>query len=292
MEIFPNYYEKFNCIADKCKHSCCIGWEIDIDDDTMDFYNSLDTELGEKIRANIEGDPPHFALKERDRCPFLNGKGLCDIILSCGESALCEICTLHPRFKNFYENYEEVGLGLCCEEAVRVILDTDEKFEIEIPSLATDDERDFLEIRGTVFDILQDRESSILTRFEELAEMFSLKFNFSISKLRDKYLSLERLDEKWGEELLKLKEFDKSVFDKYPIYFEQLAVYFVFRHFYEGDMRENVNFALMSCYVLGAMWSRCADKEKMFDLVRRYSSEVEYSEENLDMIRGYLYEKR
>ena len=43
-EIFPNYYDKFKCIADKCRHSCCIGWEIDIDDDTMELYNSIGDE--------------------------------------------------------------------------------------------------------------------------------------------------------------------------------------------------------------------------------------------------------
>ena len=30
----PEYYKQFQCIADKCTHSCCIGWEIDIDEIT------------------------------------------------------------------------------------------------------------------------------------------------------------------------------------------------------------------------------------------------------------------
>jgi hypothetical protein len=47
--VAPDYYEKFKCIADKCKHSCCIGWEIDIDEDTMDLYESIDGEFGEKL---------------------------------------------------------------------------------------------------------------------------------------------------------------------------------------------------------------------------------------------------
>ena len=29
--IVPDYYKEFSCIADHCRHSCCIGWEIDID---------------------------------------------------------------------------------------------------------------------------------------------------------------------------------------------------------------------------------------------------------------------
>ena len=121
-EIFPNYYKKFKCIADKCKHSCCIGWEIDIDEDTMDLYNSLDSEFAKKIRSNIEGDQPHFILKENARCPFLNDNGLCDIILELGDGAISDICYLHPRFSNFYEDFIETGLGLCCEEAARIIL--------------------------------------------------------------------------------------------------------------------------------------------------------------------------
>ncbi len=24
----PDYYTEFKCIADKCTHSCCVGWEI------------------------------------------------------------------------------------------------------------------------------------------------------------------------------------------------------------------------------------------------------------------------
>ena len=97
-EVFPNYYNKFKCIADKCKHNCCIGWEIDIDEDTMDSYDCLDNDFGKKIRECIEGEEPHFVMKDDGRCPFLNDKGLCDIIIEYGDGAICDICYLHPRF--------------------------------------------------------------------------------------------------------------------------------------------------------------------------------------------------
>ena len=292
MEVFPNYYKDFSCIADRCKHSCCIGWEIDVDEATNEFYNSLDTPMGEIIRANIEGEIPHFILKENDRCPFFNDKGLCDIILNCGESALCDICTLHPRFKNFYSDFEETGLGLCCGEAVRVILNSNEKFEIEIPDTDDVEEKEFFKIRQGIFDLLQDRDEAMLFRFENLARAYGLNFDFEPDELINEYLSLERLDENWTEELEKLKgkTLDKGIFDKYPICFEQLAVYFIFRHLsealYDGDIRGKVNFTLKGCFLLGMMWSLNEDKEKMFDLVRMYSSEVEYSEENLEKMRG------
>ena len=31
----PDFYRDFHCIADRCSDSCCIGWEIDIDPDTL-----------------------------------------------------------------------------------------------------------------------------------------------------------------------------------------------------------------------------------------------------------------
>ena len=283
-QIFPNYYKKFKCIADKCRHSCCIGWEIDIDEDTMDYYNSLEGEFAEKIRANIEGDIPHFVLKEGERCPFLNEKGLCDIICKLGEDAICDICYLHPRFSNFYDEFTETGLGLCCEEAVRIILTEKEKFYIEIPKSAK--EQPFFKERDEVFKLLQDRDATMLERLNRLAERYNMKFNFSNDALYELYMSLERLDKDWEKELEKLKNANTgTVFERedLQVFFEQLACYFVFRHFESG-----VGFTLLSCFVIGAICSRCESFETMLDVVRMYSSEIEYCEENVEKLQAFL----
>lgn len=289
-EVYPNYYNKFLCIADKCKHSCCIGWEIDIDEDTMDIYNSLNTPMGEKIRSNIEGDIPHFKLTKDDRCPFLNENGLCDIILECGDGAISDICYLHPRFSNFYSSFTETGLGLCCEEAVRVILSETEKFKIDLPNeKVLPKEKELFEVRQNVFDILQSRNKSIKERFLCLAEMFGLEFKFDTKKLVKVYNQLERLDEKWTEEINSLTdfEFNGRIFEnaEFQIFFEQLSVYFVFRHLVpESNFESRIKFVLMSCWFIGALCEKSGyDKDKMFDLVRMYSSEIEYSEDNLEL---------
>lgn len=285
MEVFPNYYDKFKCIADRCRHSCCIGWEIDIDDDTMELYGSLEGELADKIRANIVGEIPHFVLGKDERCPFLNEKGLCDIITEYGDGAICDICYLHPRFYNFYTSFEEVGLGLSCEEAVRVILTENEKFSVEIPDCVTKEDKKILEVRQKIFDLLQNRKKTVGERFSVLAKRFG--FEFCAEEVYKLYISLERLDEKWGEELERIKNFEEDVFEdeKFGVFFEQLACYFVFRHF-KGNTNE-IKFALLSCYVIGAL---CLNKDfkEALDVVRMYSSEIEYSEENTDIILKYL----
>ena len=281
----PNYYEKFRCIADKCRHSCCIGWEIDIDADTMELYSSLEGELADKIRENITGETPHFVLRENDRCPFLTANGLCEIISCYGEDALCDICYLHPRFQNDYETFTETGLGMCCEEASRIILSCEERFSVDTPRDITASERQFFAQRQTVFDVLQNREFTIKQRLDNLAQMYGLSLDFPIKTLCDKYLSLERLDECWTDILntVRDKDFDESIFTNknYQIPFEQLSVYFVFRHFACGlkgiPYSSIINFVLMSSYLIGAVWSCGYD---ITDSARMYSSEIEYSDEN------------
>ena len=93
MKLFaPSYYKNFKCIADKCKHSCCIDWEIDIDESTQKLYSELCGGYGEKIKSSITGDGiAHFKLCENNRCPHLDNNGLCKIITEYGEDYLCEI---------------------------------------------------------------------------------------------------------------------------------------------------------------------------------------------------------
>lgn len=283
-EVFPNYYEKFKCIADKCRHNCCIGWEIDIDKDTMDLYNSLDGEFADKIRSNIEGKIPHFVLGEGERCPFLNDRGLCDIILKLGDGAICDICFLHPRFRNFYDDFTETGLGLCCEEAARIILTDKEKFVVEVPESLADN--DFFKERKEVFEILQDRSVTMYERLRQLCRKYGFEFRFSNKELYDFYMSLERLEVSWESELKKLKDAeDGEIFKRedLQIFFEQLACYFIFRHFKSG-----IGFAILSCWVLGAICSSCETFDKMLDVVRMYSAEIEYCEENIRKVTMFM----
>ena len=66
-----------------------------------------------------------------ERCPFLNEENLCELICRLGEKSLCEICKEHPRFYAWMGEWKEAGLGLCCEEAVRLLLENQEKLEFE-----------------------------------------------------------------------------------------------------------------------------------------------------------------
>ncbi len=119
----PEYYSRFRCIASECRNTCCAGWEIDIDPESLSRYQRMTGEFGSRVKRSISLDgAPHFILSDHERCPLLNQNNLCDLILNEGEDALCQICRDHPRFRNYFSSRVEMGLGLVCGEAARLIL--------------------------------------------------------------------------------------------------------------------------------------------------------------------------
>ena len=72
--IKPNFYDAFHCTAAACSDTCCAGWEIDVDPDTVEYYENLEGELGDRLREELCDLPDGtvcFRLGENERCPFL-----------------------------------------------------------------------------------------------------------------------------------------------------------------------------------------------------------------------------
>lgn len=130
----PSYYKEFQCIAGKCRDSCCIGWEIDIDEDTEAYYRSVEGAFGEKLKENMEENS--FILRENGWCPFLNKEKLCDICIELGEEALSEVCTEYPRFTIEYPGVREKVLCLSCEEVGRIVFQNKGKIGWECQKLS------------------------------------------------------------------------------------------------------------------------------------------------------------
>lgn len=294
----PDYYNDFKCIADRCQHNCCIGWEIDIDDDTFEYYKGVDSDFGKRLRDNIinQDDCNCFKLTENERCPFLNKNNLCDIILNLSEGALCQICTDHPRFRNFYSDRTEVGLGLCCEEAAKLILTKQDKTKIvkidndELAEELNDFEKSFFNKRNECFEYFQNRNLQI-------KERMSLYNHYCSKEFLQKYLSLEILDNNWKVIMTELSECyddikDIEIPNEFDISFEQLLVYFTYRHFsllLDGiDEASILKFIKSSVSIIYALCQLHISKnsklvlEDIIEYSRMYSSEIEYSQENLD----------
>ena len=306
-KYIPNYYTDFYCIADQCNHNCCIGWEIDIDDDTLDYYNSISGDFAIRLKNSItqERETSFFKLKEDEHCPFLNKYNLCDIILTLGENALCQICTDHPRFRNYYDFHTELGLGLTCEAASKLILTNKNKFQLINDATGdiftpSDNANDIFNIRQNIFTILQDRNFTIDERIEHLIANYNLKPpNKSLSQWKEIYLQLEHLDTNWNEIISSITESKNDVLttSEWQIGFEQLLIYFIYRHLadcqYDGLFHERLSFCILSYKIIKSLCLSNATPtiELFLDIARQYSSEIEYSEENIDRLLLELQEK-
>ena len=311
--IAPDYYTKFKCIADRCKHSCCIGWIIDVDADTLAYYHSITGPLGERLKKGIDesGETPHFILGEQERCPFLNRNGLCDLIIGLGEKNLCQICTDHPRYRNFYSDRTEIGLGLCCEAAGDLILKRQEKMTLVV--LEEDGEEEALQApdeslllwREQLLQIAQDRGRTVEERASAILRAAEMTIpERSLVEWAEIYLKLERLETSWTDRLDELKSTDISVAPAldtpvWEIALEQLLVYFLYRQLPfaldDGEYEGRAAFCVLSYQMIRdlcrvhAVLHGSVNLDDLVEIARQYSAEIEYSDENVEALLDALF---
>lgn len=286
----PKYYKEFSCIADRCKHLCCIGWEIDIDPDTMEKYARTRCDYADKIRKSIDSsDTPHFRLCENERCPHLDERGLCRIITKLGEGYLCDICREHPRFYNDTPHGKEVGLGMACEEACRLILTSDDYSQIteigELDGVAAG-EFDTTELRGKVYSILSER---ALPYADRLGLIYG-RFGVSPAVLadedwRDVLDNLEYLDEGHRDMFARFSS-DVATPAELELPLERALAYFVFRHCTEAEDELEYRAALGFCLFCERLIASVAKSGgDVLEIARIVSEEIEYSEDNTEALK-------
>lgn len=343
----PNYYSQFHCIASKCKDSCCsAGWEIDIDSETKKYYDSVSGVFGKKLSENIANtNPPHFILNKNNQCPFLNENKLCDIYIKLGEERLCQICADHPRFYEWFENIKEAGIGLCCEEAARIILEQKDDFTI-VSTNISDINPDYIEEADyniELYDYLYNSRQKIISYINSSKsdinkilknvlwyshtlqqdidsgllddeEIFDIETSAtsSMKDIINYFLTLEYIDENWINYLkdsikkyennscnIDIKNFEKSN-PQICKYLKNISLYFIWRYFLKSVFDEDVLSKVKLMYISTCMlkylfyfkWieNGCLTPEDCINIVKKYSEEIEYSEDNVQTIYEDSYD--
>ena len=298
--VVPDYYPDFQCKAGRCRHTCCAGWEIDIDEETFEAYKRIGGDFGKRLSASVSTDGvPHFILQgEDERCLMLNDDGLCDLIIGYGEEALCQICADHPIFINDYSDRTEIGLGLCCEAAGERILGKRDK--VRLITLSDDGQaepisewdRSIFELRDNLTGILQDRRFPMMERMRKALAVCKIEDSRSLKQLIEIFHNLERLDETWTDKLSGLDEADLSLLsdtdESEQTILEQFAVYLVFRY---SSYLEREKAVLSISGIFRIFEALCANEKRKSGTIalaaavenaRLLSSEVEYSDENVE----------
>lgn len=153
-------YNSFKCIADKCKFTCCSGWDINTYEKWNKEKNNCNDMLN-KLKL-VDNDYIIVNKKTSDTCPFLDNKGLCNIVKNNGDEYLSLTCQRFPRIENTFEGIKELALSCSCPEVVDII----DKFEEEIilVNCNNNDDTDLpieIKIRDTIIKIIKEKNLNI-----------------------------------------------------------------------------------------------------------------------------------
>lgn len=200
-------FDSFICVADKCPETCCAGWQIMIDEDSLGYYGEVEGEFGTRLRNSIDWQEGCF-YQNAGRCAFLNEKNLCDLYTALGEDALCETCTRYPRHVEEFDGVREWSLSLSCPIVAQQILTRTDK--AQIIEYETDEEEDIDEFedfdilmytqledaRDVCVRILQDRNLTVQQRMEVLM-CFATELQACITE--ERYNELQDVTEKFSD---------------------------------------------------------------------------------------------
>ena len=300
--VKPTFYKTFKCIAGDCPDSCCQGWEVDADSDSLEYYKTLDNSLEIKKRIDSvlskdEFNNTIFTLAPKKRCPFLNDKNLCDMHIAIGGEHTPYTCRTFPRFIYDFGGTREIGISFSCPVASDMMYNTESfDFETEVNSdLPTlndiDAEKYFLLYKGRAeaYKIAKDKNKSIRERLNDLLDLGVLLQE----KLRpydeggddiaffDVFKNPELINPEWKE---KVENFSlKQVSDTQSN--ENILMYFLYKYLmqavYDDDALSKIKMA-----VLGVLINTYFGEDSW--TVHLWSKETEHSQYNMDRYKKLL----
>lgn len=247
----PDYYSEFHCIADKCKHTCCVNWEIDVDDKTYTYYQTIEGDLGDKLRKSVKKDKDTHFQMFHGKCPFLTKQHLCGVYQQLGEQAMCDVCKEYPRYEEKYQDVEERILVLSCEEAGRILFTKKEPVQL-IERITKSEQEDELlshqtgkkqilypelsKARDYCIQILQERSQSLRHRIAEML-VFSQKVQEYLNENQQE--NLTEVIENWKAH--KHIEIPSHTFDEVHALFQKRVEVFAGMEVVEEDWQEELN---------------------------------------------------
>lgn len=294
--VTPSFYKDFECIAGDCPDSCCQGWEVDADIDSLEYYKTLSGDIKQRIDSVLDKDEfgnTIFRLTDRKRCPFLNDSNLCDMHIAIGGEHTPFTCRTFPRFINDFGSTREMGLSFSCPVASDMMWNLEGEFDFETtlnsdpPSLNDIDAELYfylIKSRNKAYQIVKNKELPLNERIIQLLEyaqelqndIDSYEEKGAVLDFKDVFNNPEVINNEWVEKV-KAGSFDKSAINSKSC--ENIAVYFLFRYFmqavYDRDVLSKVKTAavgvLIPAFFGNDSWT-----------IHLWSKETEHSDVNME----------
>lgn len=300
--VKPTFYKTFKCIAGDCPDSCCQGWEVDADRNSLEYYKTLDNSLEIKKRIDSvlskdEFDNTIFTLAPKKRCPFLNEENLCDMHIAIGGEHTPYTCRTFPRFIYDFGATREIGISFSCPVASDMMYNT-ESFDFEtdinsdLPTLNDiDAEKYFLLYKGRAeaYKIAKDKNKSIRKRLNDLLDLgvllqeklFPYDEGGDDIAFFDVFKNPELINPEWKEKVenFSLKQVSETQSN------ENILMYFLYKYLmqavYDDDALSKIKMA-----VLGVLINTYFGEDSW--TVHLWSKETEHSQYNMDRYKKLL----
>ena len=295
----PDYFNEFKCVADKCKDTCCAGWQIVIDKESIEKYKDIKGDYIWKVMANVDWEERIFRQDEAKRCAFLNENNLCNLYINVGEDSLCKTCRDYPRHAEEFEGVREVTLSVSCPEVARILMErktpvhfvTEENPEIE-EDLEFGDFDPFLysiieDARAAMLGILQNRSLPMTERMvlvlgmaHDMQRRVNRRLLFECDRVIEKYKKVK--SQEYVREYLAAKD---------PIEIENLARD-TFPIIYELELlREEWHALLLKSQetLFGLEEGEFAARKREFDLWKQENTDIEIHLEQIMVYFLYTY---
>ncbi len=300
--VKPMFYKDFSCIAGECPDSCCQGWEVDADEESLAYYKTLDDSMEIKQRIDSvldkdEFDNTIFTLAPKKRCPFLNDNNLCDMHIAIGGEHTPYTCRTFPRFIYDFGATREIGVSFSCPVASDMMYAL-ESFEFEqemnsdLPALNDIDASTYYKLSGArkeAYAIVKDRTIPITARLVKLLD-FAVDVQNDLSPYKegnddidflDVFRNPELINPEWSEKVdhADIKPVNNTTAN------ENIAMYFLYKYFlqavYDLNVIDKVKMAvvgiLVHTYFGEDSWT-----------VHLWSKETEHSQYNMDRYKKLL----
>ncbi|MCM1115775.1 MAG: flagellin lysine-N-methylase [Clostridium sp.] len=297
----PSFYKDFKCIAGACPDSCCQGWEVDADKESLEYYNTLTGEIKNRIDSVLDKDEfgnTIFRLADKKRCPFLNNDNLCDMHIAIGGEHTPYTCRMFPRFINSFGAVREMGVSFSCPVASDMMWVLNEPMHFvdavndDLPELNDIDAQTYYyltQARKKAFAIVQNRDKPIHQRLIELLEYGEVLQN-ELEPYKEGRGNIDFFDIFKNPELINPQWLERVNHGeikpvKNEVYNENIASYFIFRYFLTAvddyDVLSKIKMAVVGVLVVTYFgedsWT-----------IHLWSKETEHSLYNMDRYKKLL----
>ena len=305
--VKPTFYKDFKCIAGDCPDSCCQGWEVDADADSLEYYNTLDSTLEikqriDRVLSKDEFDNNIFTLAPKKRCPFLNDENLCDMHIAIGGEHTPYTCRTFPRFIYDFGGTREIGVSFSCPVASDMMyaldsFDFEQDITDELPSLNDIDATLYYTLykaREQAYSIVKDRSVPINERLKNLLS-FTLELQAKINDYSDGssddvsfidvFNNPELINPQWTQRVnnADIKPVSNSVAN------ENIAMYFIYKYFLQAVYDEDV-LSKAKMAVVGVLVNTYFGEDSWG--IHLWSKETEHSQYNMDRYKALLKSAR